>query len=387
MKFFRKATVSRYSRYNAEKFPARISVRLQRCLNITTIFLCALFLTSCSGGETSRPQSVIISSNEGSFSTVTSSESSVGTQGGYSSVVESSVIVGSSEPPELNSSETETSSADTSQTLETSETSGPVAEPNLPCKASAFYCVDDKALLSSVNANEPVAPASLTKLLTAAVALYYVSPDEVFTVGSEQELVQPGSSISFIAKGHMLTLYDLITAMLLPSGNDAAYTVAVSTARAVEPDIEMTDREAADRFCEMMNSFAARLGMTRSHFVNPDGWDDEEHYTTASDLVMLAEYALSIPQIREIAAISEKYVVFESGENVTWKNSNKLIDPNSEYYCANAVGLKTGTTPNAGCSLAAVFEKDGKKYISVVSGCETDGERYETALNDFSMYT
>lgn len=354
---------------------------------VTAVFLCALFLTSCSIEETSRPQFGIISSSESSSGGVTSSEGSAGTHSGYSSVSEASVVSGSPWQSEGNSSETAASTpgtTETSEAPETSETSEPVEE--LSHIASAFYCVDDKTLMSAVNINKAIAPASITKLLTASVALYYISPDEVFTVGTEQELVQPGSSISFIAEGHMLTLYDLVTAMLLPSGNDAAYTVAVSAARAVYPDREMSDQEAADRFCEMMNDFAAGLGMTRSHFANPDGWDNEEHYTTVSDLIKLAEYALSVPEICEIASISEKYVVFESGENITWRNSNKLINPNSEYYCADAVGLKTGTTPNAGYSLAAAFEKSGKRYISVVSGCETDDERYETALNDFSRF-
>lgn len=345
-------------------------------------FLCALFLTSCSGEETILPVSSAVSSGESS--TVISSESSSVSQSEFVS----SAPPGSSEQTEPNGSEPETLSSDTSQTLDTSETSE-TSEPNeeLPPKASAFYCVDDNTFLSAVNVGEHVAPASITKLLTASVALYYIDPDEVFTVGTEQELVQPNSSLSFIAEGHMLTMRDLIAAMLLPSGNDAAYTVAVSTARAVIPGVEMTDTEAVERFCGLMNIFAAKLGMTGSHFANPDGWDNEEHYTTASDLVKLAEYALSIPLICENAATLSKYVVFESGENVTWWNSNKLINPNSEYYCAEAVGLKTGTTPNAGYSLVAAFEKNGKTYISIVSGGETDSERYETALNDFSMYT
>lgn len=126
----------------------------------------------------------------------------------------------------------------------------------------------------------------------------------------------------------------------------------------------------------MMNETAAELGMDGTHFVNPDGWDAPEHYTTAADLIKLAEFALTFPEIREIAKTQQRYVVFESGENITWTNTNKLIDPESGYYCADAVGLKTGTTAKAGNCLIGAFVKDGKTYITVTAGCVSDIGRY-----------
>ncbi len=112
------------------------------------------------------------------------------------------------------------------------------------CQASAFYSVDDKSIIYNDNINLKVAPAILTKLLTVSVALKYVDKDKFFMVGSEQCRVQPYSSLCYHQIGNMLTLEDLITGMLMASGNDAAYTIAVSVARELEPDIYMTDDEA-----------------------------------------------------------------------------------------------------------------------------------------------
>lgn len=260
----------------------------------------------------------------------------------------------------------------------------PVVIPNHEtapkCKAYALYCVEDDKLLGGVELDTQIAPASLTKVMTSAVALRYVSPDEVFTVGSEQGLVREGSSVSFIAPGHRIKLYDLITAMMLPSGNDAAYTVAVSTARVVSENPDMSDESAVEYFCGLMNDMARELGMTGSHFADPDGWDNDAHYTTVNDLIKLSKYALSLPEIREIAAMPTAEVIFESGEYVEWLNSNKLLHPESEYYRENAIGLKTGNTDNAGKCIIAAYIENKKTYIAIVVGSESDEDRYDCLM-------
>lgn len=254
------------------------------------------------------------------------------------------------------------------------------------CKAAVFACADDEELLYYDNINERIAPASLTKLLTASVALHYLSPDTVITVGSEQNLVKSGSSLCLIRPGHRLKLYDLLTGMLMASGNDAAYTVAAATARAAKPDVQMTDTQAVVYFAELMNEYANSLGMKNSHFVNPEGWDNANQYTTVSDLLKLAAHAFSVPEIKSITGTYQKYVVFASGENITWTNSNALLNPNGAYYCADAVGMKTGTTANAGNCLIAAFERNGKTYISAVAGCKTNGDRYDLTLKMLANY-
>lgn len=254
------------------------------------------------------------------------------------------------------------------------------------CKAAAFYSADEKQLIYSDNIETQVAPASLTKLLTASVALYYLRSDKVFTVGSEQWLVEPYSSLCCIEAGNTMTLKDFITGMLMASGNDAAYTIAVSTAKSLNENIQ-DDTEAVQYFCSLMNDFADSIGMNSSNFVNPDGWDDYNQYTTVSDLLILAEYALSVPEIKEIVSTFQKQIVSVSGEVFEWTNSNLLLDPYSEYYCENAIGMKTGTTLNAGNCLIAVFIKNNKTYISAVAGCNSDADRYELTLKLLSGCT
>lgn len=339
------------------------------------------YVTACRENSVSIPDQPAVSpaNSSGSSSSVYSSEIC------YTFIEESS----SSEETETSSSafieESSSSEETNTSSLELSAPPPPAApEIITPCKASVFYSVDDKEFLLKENHLEAVAPASITKLLTASVALSYMSPDEVITVGSELNLVKPNSSLCWLVKGHRLKLYDLLTGMLVASGNDAAYTVAVSVARAESGNSTLSDAEAAAYFSRLMNEHAKRIGMKNSNFVNPDGWDDEEQRTTASDLLKLAEYALSVPEIREITSIREKQVIFESGHIINWKNSNKLLDPNSRFYSQYAVGLKTGTTSDAGACLIAAFEKGGKTYISVVMGCESDTDRYMITTENFS---
>lgn len=254
------------------------------------------------------------------------------------------------------------------------------------CKAAAFACVEDREYLYYDRINERVAPASLTKLLTASVALHYLEPDTVITVGPEQNLVKSGSSLCLISRGQRLKLYDLLTGMLIASGNDAAYTVAAATARAVSGVTSMNDMQAVAYFAELMNKYAATIGMTDSHFVNPEGWDNDGQYTTVSDLIILADHAFNVPEIRSITGTYQKKVYFVSGENITWTNTNALLASGGAYYCSDAVGMKTGTTANAGNCLIAVFKRNGKTYISVVVGCPQGSDRYEHTLKMLSAF-
>ena len=250
------------------------------------------------------------------------------------------------------------------------------APPELPaCSAAALCCIDDGTLLYADRTDARIAPASLTKLLTAAAALKFLSPDTVCTVGSEQSLLHPHSSLCLIKPGHRLTLRDLLAGMLIASGNDAAYTVAAVTARAVSGS-QLSDAEILPVFAGLMNSLAAEIGMKNSRFVYPDGWDDPAQYTTAADLLRLGAYALSVPEIREITGTFRTHIVFRSGENVSWTNTNLLLDPQSAYYCADAVGLKTGTTAAAGHCLLAAFVRGGKTYLTAAAGCRSNADRY-----------
>lgn len=273
-------------------------------------------------------------------------------------------------------------SSSSSSNSSSSSQPAPVVIPETVPEYTAYevYCAEDRRIVAGENIFRRIAPASLTKLLTASVALKYFEPDEVVTVGTELELVQPESSLCLISKGNRLTMYDLLTGLLLPSGNDAAYTVAVNTARKASGISGLSDRAAVKYFCDLMNDFAKELGMVNSHFANPEGWDDPRHYTTASDLTKVARYALSVPELRELVSTRKRYVEFESGETITWYNGNQLLQPNSDYYCENAVGMKTGFTDNAGLCLIAAFEKGGKTYIITVLGCTDSDKRYEKIL-------
>lgn len=320
------------------------------------VLLAVSLLTACSGST--EPVNASVSEPVSSSSEVSSVDS---------------IVSGTS-------TQTVTSSTQTSSSTANSPSES-VSEIALSYKACALYCVDDNELIVGENIDDKIAPASLTKLMTASVALRYFKADDVITVGSELSMVQPDSSLAMIAPGQKLKMYDLLTGLLLPSGNDAAYTIAVSTARKASGRENMTDKHAVEYFCNLMNELAHELEMDRTHFADPDGWDDDAHYTTVSDLVKLAKYALTVPEIREIVAIPEKTVTFETGEIANWMNGNVFLHPEwEEYYRSEVIGMKTGSTDNAGYCLITAFVKNKKTYITVVAGSETWEDRNDKTL-------
>lgn len=255
-------------------------------------------------------------------------------------------------------------------------------------RAKYCYVINAKTgtVLYSELADERAYPASLTKLMTSIVALKYCDPDVIFTAGDEVSMIGEGSSIAYIKKGHRLKLSMLIDAMLLPSGNDAAYVVAVNVARSVSKDETMTNKQAVEYFAGLMNDVAEELGCKGTHFANPDGYHDDNHYTTASDISKICLYAMTFDQIRESASKEKAEVVYASGQTNTWYNSNLLLaqktssGDDSKWYKPYVTGLKTGMTTEAGSCIAVSAEKDGLSVIAVLMKCSTATERYSEAV-------
>ena len=213
------------------------------------------------------------------------------------------------------------------------------------------------------------------------MALQYLPEDTVLTAGEEVRWIDPGSSRAFISRGHKLTAKMLVQGMIIPSGNDAAYIIAVGAGRAIAGDSNLPARDAFNTFMEEMNRQAQLLGLSGTHFVNPDGMNAQDHYTTLRDLLTIAKLALNTPVILDAAQTQTMRAVFVSGEWVQWTNSNSLLNPNNaEFYCEDAFGLKTGSTSSAGKCLLSAFRREDRMIIICVMGCSTDADRYRDTL-------
>ena len=192
------------------------------------------------------------------------------------------------------------------------------------------------------NIHQPRLIASTTKLLTALVAVEEAGDlDEVVSVKGEW-LGSEGSSI-YLKAGEEITLRGLLYGLLLQSGNDAAMAVACHTAGS-EAD-----------FVAMMNQKAAELGMKNSSFANPSGLNDDNHYSTAYDMALLAQACLKNETVAEICATRSVTI-----GSRTFVNHNKLL-----WRCEGCVGMKTGFTEKAGRTLVSAATRDGQTLICV----------------------
>ncbi len=238
---------------------------------------------------------------------------------------------------------------------------------------------DTGVTLYEKNSNEQIAPASTTKMLTALVVLRYCNIDEEVEVGDEINLVNVDASRAGLVKGNILTIKQLLDGLLLPSGNDAAYTLAAYTGEKIAADENLTYEEEVDIFVSAMNDMAKALGAEHSCFYRPDGYDEYGQYTTAGDLAIIANALLEEEVLREIVSSYKIRDVFSDGTDITFHNTNELINPESPYFYANAIGLKTGSSGEAGNCLVSAAKIKGNTYISVVMGSSEEG-RWKDSL-------
>jgi len=243
------------------------------------------------------------------------------------------------------------------------------------------YELESSSFLTiSGNRLEKIYPASVTKLFTAYVALQYLQPETVVTATDALDLVVYGSSVAGITYRERLSVEQLVEAMLLPSGNDAAYVLAAEVGRVLDNEPYEKATVAVATFMEEMNRQAQQLGLSGTHFVNPDGIHKEDHYSTPQDLVTMASLALQNPIIMKYTQTHLHMIDMGGGYVRKWKNTNELIDPSSEYYCPYAVGLKTGQTPSAGSCLLSAFQFEGRTLIIGVFGCPEIEDRFADTL-------
>ncbi|MEF9941719.1 MAG: VanZ family protein [Lachnospiraceae bacterium] len=239
-----------------------------------------------------------------------------------------------------------------------------------------------------INPNAKIAPASTAKLLTALVVTKYCKPNEETTVGEELNRVAVDSSRAGLKKGNVLTVKQLLEGLLLPSGNDAAYTLAVYTGRKIAQNSSISFTEAVEIFTGEMNKQAKKIGANQSCFVNPDGYDAQGQYTNARDLSYIAKEFLDakignvpLADIVKERSIREQFI---DGTDVTWTNTNELLNPSGAYYLKEAIGLKTGSSEQAGNCLVSAAYVGKELYIVVVMG-DTKTGRYIDTLKIYEM--
>ena len=256
----------------------------------------------------------------------------------------------------------------------------PVSMAAIDSTFVSAYDVTNKVNLGSKNGDMRAYPASTTKIITAMAALKYCPVNTTYTIGNELDLMNQGSSPSTagLVKGQTWTLSELLYATLLPSGNDAAYSVGALTIQYLYPNNTWTIRERLDKFAELMNEVAREAGATNSHFMVPDGnsyyvgggstWDDRltYHYVTANDMVKIVRYALSFGELAEVVSTVSKSLSI-GGKSYSWTNTNHLLNPAHSYYYAGTVGVKTGTTTPAGqCLITAVFKEERLVIVAIM---------------------
>ena len=244
-------------------------------------------------------------------------------------------------------------------------------------------------ILFEKNAYEKMYPASTTKILTAIVVLENTKLDDMATVSKNAlETIPNGYVTCNLQIGEELSVKDLMYALMVKSANDAAVVLAEHVGGSVEG------------FSDMMNEKAKEIGCKNTHFVNPNGIHHADHYTTAYDLYLMTEYALSFEYTNEFRNFVSKtsYTLpatnMYPAEDRSFTTTNELIKINNNnrkdnYYYKNALGIKTGHTSQAGYCLVSSANRDNLEFISVIldGGFDANGlsERYTETIKLFDF--
>lgn len=231
---------------------------------------------------------------------------------------------------------------------------------------SAILMDSNGEVLFEKDADERLAPASMTKIMTMLLImesidngmLYY---DDEVTISKEASSM--GGSQIFLQEQQVYKVSELLKGIAIASGNDAAVAMAEKVGGTVE------------NFVSMMNQKAEDLGLSNTHFVNPHGLDEDNHYSSARDMATIAKELLKHEDILNYSSIYEEYLTKNDGEKIWLVNTNKLV----KFY-KGADGLKTGFTKNAGYCLTSTAKKNNLRLITVVMKEENSNIRTEDTV-------
>jgi len=207
------------------------------------------------------------------------------------------------------------------------------------------------------NADARLYPASTTKIMTLLLALEEGNLDREITIPESAANVPADSSLVPVSPGEKMTMQDLLHGLMIQSGNDAANAAAELTAGSV------------DKFVQRMNKRAQELGMTNTHFVNPHGYHDEEHYSSARDLAVLTRLGLTDTDFCRIVTCMQYTMAPTSKRDaLLLQNKNDIFNPATVYYIPGAAGVKSGFTSMAGFCYAGACQRNGETLIAIIMG-------------------
>lgn len=238
-----------------------------------------------------------------------------------------------------------------------------LAEEDFAPNGKSAILVDNLSgkVLYEKNADEKLAPASMTKLASMLMVMEAIDNGNLKfedKVTISEEAANMGGSQVFLQTGEVYTVYDLLKSVAIASGNDAVVALAEKIGG------------SQSGFIDMLNKRLKEIGATNTNFVNAHGLDAEGHYSTARDMSIIARELLKHPKILEFTSIYEEYLEKNDGSRIWLVNTNKLV----RFY-DGVDGLKTGFTGTAGYCLTATASKNNFRLISVVMGEDTSENR------------
>lgn len=251
-------------------------------------------------------------------------------------------------------------------------------EPSVGSPAAILIEANSGKVLYEKNADQIMYPASTTKILTAILTIENCDLDEIVTVNYNAiSSIPSGYSIADLKADEEISVENLLDVMLVHSANDAANVLAMYVGGSIES------------FVAMMNAKALELGCTNTHFTNPYGKQDEEHYSTARDLAIIAQYCMQNDTFRSfVSQTTSNIPATNKHEARTFTNTNDMLLATSRYYYEYTIGIKTGYTSEAKNCLIAASNKDNFEVISVVLGAESSqvsptSNRYTDTISMF----
>ena len=248
--------------------------------------------------------------------------------------------------------------------------------PALDATAALLVSPESDMVLYEKNADEKRYPASTTKIMTALLTLENVSDLSVVVTAeaSDFENVTSDSSNAGIKVGEQVTVKDLLYALMLPSANEAAYMLARHVGGSWE------------QFVDMMNERAAELGCTGTHFCNPCGLHEDDHYTTAHDLYLIAKEAMKDATFRDIVSTVQHRMAKTNlhEERIIYTTNQLIFSSFQPWSYANCLGIKTGHTSQAGNCFVGYAEYGDAKLFSVVLGCSDSSKEYPSVAASFT---